>query len=60
MKPGDWEQVRAIYLEGIKSGNSTFETDAPPWERWEMQIESSVGRHWLRCLNERFIAELQR
>jgi phosphinothricin acetyltransferase len=37
MKPGDWEQVRAIYLEGIKSGNSTFETDAPPWERWDQE-----------------------
>jgi L-amino acid N-acyltransferase YncA len=37
MKPGDWEQVRAIYLEGIKSGNSTFETDAPSWERWDQE-----------------------
>ena len=37
MKPGDWEQVRAIYLEGIESGNSTFETDAPSWERWDQE-----------------------
>jgi hypothetical protein len=29
MKASDWEQVRLIYLEGIRSGNSTFETDAP-------------------------------
>jgi len=34
MRPGDWEGVRAIYLEGIASGNATFETDAPPWEKW--------------------------
>jgi len=34
MKASDWEQVRSIYLEGIRSGNSTFETDAPPWEKW--------------------------
>jgi phosphinothricin acetyltransferase len=34
MQVGDWEQVRAIYLEGIKSGDSTFETDAPSWEQW--------------------------
>jgi len=34
MKPGDWEQVRAIYLEGIRGGHSTFETDAPSWEKW--------------------------
>ena len=34
MRANDWEQVRAIYLEGIRSGNSTFETDAPSWEKW--------------------------
>jgi L-amino acid N-acyltransferase YncA len=37
MKPDDWGQVRSIYLEGIESGNSTFETDAPPWERWDQE-----------------------
>ena len=35
MKPSDWEQVRAIYLEGIGSGNATFETEAPSWESWD-------------------------
>ena len=25
MRPEDWEAVRAIYLEGIATGNSTFE-----------------------------------
>ena len=34
MKPEDWEQVRSIYLEGIRTGNSTFESDAPDWEKW--------------------------
>jgi len=34
MKASDWEQVREIYLEGVRSGNSTFETDAPSWEKW--------------------------
>lgn len=37
MKPGDWDQVRSIYIEGIESGNSTFETDAPAWERWDQE-----------------------
>lgn len=37
MEAGDWEQVRSIYLEGIESGNSTFETDAPSWERWDQE-----------------------
>jgi phosphinothricin acetyltransferase len=35
MKTGDWEQVRAIYLEGIATGIATFETAAPAWEKWD-------------------------
>ena len=35
MKPADWELVRAIYLEGIATGNATFETAAPSWEKWD-------------------------
>ena len=35
MLPSDWEAVRAIYLEGIATGNATFETDAPSWEAWD-------------------------
>lgn len=30
-----WEQVLAIYLEGIATGLATFETEAPSWERWD-------------------------
>jgi phosphinothricin acetyltransferase len=35
MRAGDWAQVRAIYLEGIASGDATFETDAPEWNDWD-------------------------
>ena len=35
MKPEDWEQVRSIYLQGIITGNSTFEVDAPDWDKWD-------------------------
>jgi L-amino acid N-acyltransferase YncA len=35
MRASDWEQVREIYLQGIRSGHSTFETEAPSWERWD-------------------------
>ena len=35
MRASDWEQVRAIYLEGIRTGHATFETEAPSWERWD-------------------------
>ncbi|MDQ5845406.1 MAG: N-acetyltransferase family protein [Acidobacteriota bacterium] len=32
---GDWPTVRAIYLEGIATGQATFETTAPSWEKWD-------------------------
>ena len=35
MQSQDWEFVRAIYLEGIATGQATFETEAPDWERWD-------------------------
>jgi L-amino acid N-acyltransferase YncA len=35
MTPQDWQAVHAIYLEGIATGNATFETDAPDWEKWD-------------------------
>ena len=34
LRPGDWTEVRAIYLEGIATGSATFETDPPDWETW--------------------------
>ena len=35
MGPADWESVRAIYREGIATGNATFEQSAPEWEQWD-------------------------
>ena len=35
MRADDWPSVRAIYLEGIATGQATFETSAPPWEEWD-------------------------
>ncbi|HLL16211.1 MAG TPA: GNAT family N-acetyltransferase [Pyrinomonadaceae bacterium] len=35
MTAEDWEEVSAIYLEGIATGVATFETDAPAWEKWD-------------------------
>ena len=34
MRPNDWADVRAIYVEGLRTGHSTFETEAPSWEQW--------------------------
>ena len=35
MTAEDWLAVRAVYLEGIATGNSTFERSAPEWEKWD-------------------------
>src|SRR5438105_2642301 len=35
MTPANWEQVRTIYLQGIASGQATFEVEAPSWEAWD-------------------------
>jgi L-amino acid N-acyltransferase YncA len=35
MLPAFWPAVRAIYLEGIATGNATFATESPDWENWD-------------------------
>ena len=35
MLPGDWDAVRAVYVEGLATGYATFETEAPGWARWD-------------------------
>ena len=41
----DWPAVRAIYLDGIRSGLASFETDAPSWDDWN-------AAHTLRVVAE--------
>ncbi|WP_186578263.1 GNAT family N-acetyltransferase [Aquibacillus kalidii] len=31
----DWDEVRGIYLDGIATGNATFQKEAPTWEQWD-------------------------
>jgi len=31
----DYEEVKAIYLQGIATGNATFETKAKEWNVWD-------------------------
>ena len=31
----DWPAVRAIYQEGIATGDATFETATPEWDKWD-------------------------
>jgi phosphinothricin acetyltransferase len=34
MAESDWPFVRSIYLDGIATGQATFETEAPSWQGW--------------------------
>jgi len=34
MNEAHWPDVCSIFLEGIATGNATFETLAPTWEQW--------------------------
>ena len=47
MAPEDWPAVSSIYVEGILSGQATFEEDAPPWAEWDaahLQIARLVAK----------------
>ena len=34
LKKEDWVAVAEIYRQGIETGNATFETEVPSWEKW--------------------------
>jgi L-amino acid N-acyltransferase YncA len=35
MPPELWPAVREIYRQGIATGNATFETELPDWDKWD-------------------------
>jgi L-amino acid N-acyltransferase YncA len=35
LEPEHWPEVAHVYAEGIATGNATFETEVPAWERWD-------------------------
>jgi L-amino acid N-acyltransferase YncA len=35
LPPDLWPAVREIYREGIATGNATFETELPDWQKWD-------------------------
>ena len=47
--PEHWPEVARIYAEGIASGNATFETEVPNWERWD---SSHLPEHRFVALRE--------
>ncbi|HSN10161.1 MAG TPA: GNAT family N-acetyltransferase [Hanamia sp.] len=34
MLPVNWEAVKQIYIEGIATGDATFQLEAPGWDEW--------------------------
>lgn len=44
MRPEDWPEVRAIFAEGIETGQATFDAAAPEWEQFNA---SRLPRHRL-------------
>lgn len=43
MVPGDWVFAKDIYLQGIATGNATFQKDAPFWDDWD-EAHLTFGR----------------
>jgi L-amino acid N-acyltransferase YncA len=37
MRADDWPAVREVYVEGIATGQATFEERPPPWEEWDRE-----------------------
>jgi L-amino acid N-acyltransferase YncA len=35
LRPKVWPRVAAVYAEGIRTGNATFEPGVPSWEAWD-------------------------
>jgi phosphinothricin acetyltransferase len=35
LRPEHWDDVARVYAEGIATGEATFETEVPSWERWD-------------------------
>ena len=54
MRSEDWDQVRQIYLDGLATGQATFEVEAPSWEAWNKNHHAH-SRLVARC-NNRVIA----
>ncbi len=63
MLPDDWPAVRSIYLEGIATGQATFETRAPLWEEWDanhLQFGRLVARDDDRVIGWAALAPVSR
>jgi phosphinothricin acetyltransferase len=37
LRPDDWDQVRRIFLDGLATGDASFEVEAPSREMWDQR-----------------------
>lgn len=49
LRPEHWPEVAQIYADGMATGNATFETEVPTWERWD---SSHLPEHRFVALRE--------
>ena len=49
LQASHWPEVARIYAEGIATGEATFETEVPSWERWD---EAHLAEHRFAALQE--------
>lgn len=49
MLPMNWEDVADIYLQGIATKHSTFQTEVPSWEEWNKN--HSAGHRFVTLIN---------
>ena len=47
-----WPRVREIYGEGIATGNATFETEIPAWEKWDASHRKNCRLVALEAMGE--------
>jgi len=52
LEPGHWPEVACVYAEGIATGNATFETEVPTWDRWDA---AHLGEHRFVVLRDRSV-----
>jgi phosphinothricin acetyltransferase len=53
LHPSDWPAVRAIYAQGLFTGNATFETGVPEWDAWN--AAHLPGCRLVACLNDTIV-----
>ena len=54
MTEADWPQVAEIYREGIETGNATFETVVPMYDKWDAAHAREC--RIVACMGEKIIA----